>query len=108
MDSPGKAVMAVVLTIVGIMLFVGVLIGGRELGWWLKADSVNRQVKIDNTQTGTQQGWYDQVQKDIRDAAVLPDGPQKAAVVTDACKLIPRLTETYQTSDVVAFQQENC
>lgn len=108
MDSPARAAGAVVGILIGIILIVAILFGGRELGWWLKADNVNRQVRIDNTNIGTQQAWYDEVTEGMQDTVVLPDGPQKQAIVKKVCELIPRLTETYQTSNVLDYQQEYC
>lgn len=94
--------------ILAVIVFVAIVVGGYNAGWWLKKDQTNRQVKIDNQQLGTQTAWADEVRSDIKDAALLPEGPQRQVVVNEACELIPRLTETFLTPEIETFQMENC
>ena len=92
----------------GLLLIVAITVGGYQLGWWLKAENTNRQVKIDNLNTGTQTAWHDQATQDVRDFYILPDGPAKAHVRNEACDLIARLSDPYVDDTLDAFQMENC
>lgn len=97
------------LFLLGIVLLAGVVIGGRELNWWLRKDNVDRQVRIDNRNTGTQTAWADEAKNMIIDIELLPDGtPAKANLVRQTCDLIGRLTSPYQTDDLVSFQTQEC
>lgn len=96
-------------SLLGLALVVALAIGGRELGWWLKADNVNRQVKIDNTNVGTQTAWRDEVNELMNTIELLPEGAsQRGGLVNQACELADRLTDNYMTDQIAAFESANC
>lgn len=53
--------------LLAIALAVGIFWGGRELGWWLKADNTNRQAHIDRSNFAFQQTLRDEVTQHIAD-----------------------------------------
>lgn len=85
-----------------------ILVGGWQLGWWLNAKNTDRKVRIQNQNVGTQSAWQQQVTEDIRTVTLLEDGPQRRAVINEACLLASKLTDNFLTTDIVAFQANNC
>lgn len=97
--------------IVAIIASVAVLaIGGYQLGWWLKADSTERQVRVDNSNTGTQTAWHDQAIQGIRDYELVDPSNTAArgALRAQTCQLIARLADPYHDDIIVAFDNEEC
>jgi len=92
------------------LLVVGVIVGGYLGGWWLKKDTTDRRVRIENRNTGTQTAWRDEALDLMNQASLLPEGaPQRAALNRQACDLIGRLTGTYKTDDrIVTFEETEC
>lgn len=107
MNNPWRTAVAV---IVGLVLAIGVLVGGYQLGWWLKAENVERQVRVDNTNTGTQTAWRDEVLSSISDFELLDpaDTARRGAVRRQACEIIPRLGDEYYTPEIQAFDETEC
>jgi len=81
--------------------------------WWLRADTKDRTVQIDNHNTGAQTAWRDETLEHIAEIEVLHHSPQTSAAIaalTDsACDLIGRLTDTYRNDQrIVAFWEKEC
>ncbi len=83
-------------------------IAAWQLGWWLKAKNTDRGVRIQNQNVGTQSAWQQQVTEGIRTVALLEDGPQRRAVVNEACLLASKLTPNFRTASIDAFTAANC
>lgn len=98
-----------VLAIIGtIVIVVLVGIAAWQFSWFVAEKNTDRQVRIDNRNTGTQTAWHDQATSDVRDFFILPDGPAQAHVRVEACDLIARLADSYVDDNLNTFQQENC
>ena len=97
--------------IIGALILVVVIsVGGYQLGWWLKAENTERQVKIDNTNTGTQTAWHDQATQDIKEFYLLDESNTAARghLRQEACDYIARLSDPYLDSNLLEFQALEC
>lgn len=91
------------------LVVIGVCVALYLGFWWLRGDSTDRQVGIQNRNTGTQTAWRDEAVDLINEADLLPvDAPQRGALERQACELIDRLTDTYMTDRLVAFEEAEC
>ncbi len=102
---------AITTLVVAIIASVAVLaIGGYQLGWWIKADSTERQVQIDNSNTGTQTAWHDQAIQGIRDYELVDPSNTAArgALRNQTCELIARLSDPYRGDIIVMFYDKEC
>lgn len=102
--------MKAALAIAGVVvLAILVVVGGYQLGWWLKKDITDRQVGIDNRQKGTQTAWHDEAIDLMNQADLLPEGaPQAANLRKQACQLIARLSDPYLDDIIIEFQTLEC
>jgi len=111
MSAIGKVFVGIGIIVVAVAVTVGVAIGGRELGWWLKADNTNRQTKIENLSYSHQTALKDQVLNDAKDigkidAAIPFASPeykvtlkgQRIAIVADMCDAAGSLSGTVNLS----------
>lgn len=98
------------VTVLVVVALAGISLGGWQLGWWFKTQDTNRQVKLDNRNTGAQTAWRDEVERGIRDYALLSDAnpAQKNAVRNQTCDLIGRLVSVYKSDNIVQFESEHC
>ena len=115
---------AIVIGGVSIVLAGAVLFGGRELGWWLRADNTNRAAAISRTNTGTQSALideinhkYDEYKADKATASdpsldadtAARDNTQAAAVLNTVCddyrKLTPSYKATFDPQTLAVFNQ---
>ena len=105
-----KTVGIVFGVIFGLLFLVALAIGGRELGWWLRTDNTNRQVKIDNLNTGTQTAWHDQAIQDVKNFYLLDEAnsAQHGMLRNEACQYIARLSDPYLDDILVEFQAQEC
>ena len=96
--------------IVAVLVISAVSLIGWQVGWWFNAENVDRQVRVDNTNTGTQTAWHDEVLSSISDYELLDpaDTARRGAVRRQACELIPRLTDEYYTPEIQAFDEREC
>lgn len=102
-------VRGVFVGVLALAVFVAVIVGGYLGGWWLKKDTTDRQVGIDNRNVGTQTAWHDEAVDLINQASLLPsDAPQRASLERQACELIGRLTDPYRSDELVAFESQEC
>jgi hypothetical protein len=92
------------------LLFGAVGIVGWQVGWWLKSENVNRQVAIDNNNTGVQTAWHDEAMKTISDYELVDPANTAArgALENKACDLIGRLNDDYRNIQINTFERENC
>lgn len=106
-ESSVGAVLAVLAALV-VVVIVGV--GVWQFGWFVKEKDTDKQVQIDNRNTGTQTAWHDQAKQGIKDFKLLDPSntAQRGAIKNQVCDLIPRLTDPYRDDDIVAFQKEYC
>lgn len=96
---------------VGLFLLVTVLSGAAwQLGWIFKAESVDRQVRLDNSNKGTQTAWRDEAVNAINDYEVLEatDTARRGALRNKACSLIARLEDPYRDDIVIRFEIKEC
>jgi len=85
----------VLATIVTIMLVVGVVVGGYQLGWWLNSQSVNRNARIQQDSYGRQSALTTAVLReatDLQDPNLPP--AQRVALVAEFCINASMLTGT--------------
>lgn len=116
--SPVKWILA---TIGCLALLAGIVIGGWQLGWWMKSYSVSRNAQIYHNSYGAQSADEQQaqnlitqvstIQVQITDPAVPPAElpalrAQENNIITQACAIIENITQP--TPDVVSFASQNC
>lgn len=69
-DERGSAAVGVLATILGLLVLVGIVIGGYQLGWWLREQEVNRGAEIRRGSFEYQETRRDEV---VRQAGMLSD-----------------------------------
>lgn len=101
---------AIAATILITVVLVVAVVGVWRLGWFVKEKNTDKQVEINNHNTGTQTAWQDEVLKSIAefDAMDPANLAQWNALADKACNIIPRLTEPYKTESIKMFEQEHC
>lgn len=82
----GAVATAVLATILGLVLVVALIIGGWQLGWWLKKETVNRNAQINQGSYGRQVALVDDLTRKYAEVQNpnLPEN-QKQAIVTEMC-----------------------
>ena len=71
--------------------------------------SQERQVHLDNRNTGTQTAWHDQALSDVKDYYTVPaNSPAQAILREEACNLIGRLGSDYVDATLASFQAKEC
>ena len=105
-----KSLTAVLTGILAAVLVVGLGIAAWQLGWFVEAKNVDRQVKIDNRNVGTQTAWRDEARRTVASYAVVdPDNTAASgALRNQACGLIQRLRPDYLDADLSAFAAKEC
>lgn len=99
----------VLAAIAGVAVVALVLVGLYLGGWWLRKHSTDRQVGIDNRQTGTQTAWRDEAHDKVDDYLLLdPNSPAAGSLRSSACDLIGRLTDPYLDNDLTNFKATEC
>jgi type II secretory pathway component PulM len=100
----------VLATIGGLLLCVAIVIGGWQLGWWLKDETVNRNAQILQDSYGRQNALVEQVLDDIREVEAGNLPPQQVIAITaQICDSTAKLTGTIQLpQSAVAFTARNC
>lgn len=120
----GQVAVGILIGILALLLVVGIAVGGYQLNWWLKSQSVNRNAKINRTSYEVQQTYREEVQKDLQNVATddreIADPAYaaslaeiKAARIADVnvtCDHISRLTTSGAGVDptVTAFNTREC
>lgn len=101
---------SILLGLFAVIVIAVLAIGTWQLGWFVAEKDTDRQVQIDNRNKGTQTAWHDEVVKTIADYQLVDPANTAArgALRNKACDLIPRLTETYRDSNIVAFESQEC
>lgn len=97
--------------VLGVILLTAALaVGAWQLGWFVEEKNTDRQVHIDNRNTGTQTAWRDEAVKTVADYYLVPEGHPEAtgALRTKACGLIGRLRSDYLTPDLESFYAKEC
>lgn len=124
-DERGQVAVAVLLTIAALVLAVGIVVGGYQLGWWLKGNAVNRTAKINRTSYEVQQTYREKALDDIAsvravDAQIAEPSTaeavksqlraQRIAIVTQTCDAISRLTTSGAgvDPDIQSFHDGEC
>lgn len=76
-----------------LVVVIALIIGGWQLGWWLKENSVNRNTKINQDSYGRQVAIADSILDDVAEVqqAGLPDS-QRAAIIAQICQNAVMLT----------------
>ncbi len=119
MNNPWRTAVAV---IVGLVLAIGVLAGGYQLGWWLKEDRVNRTTDIANDSVARQSALQDELitlNQEIADIEVQignagPDQAQRLRAQVDAmqeqfCTAFGKFNHTMEIPTGVSIRaQEEC
>jgi hypothetical protein len=109
-NENGNVVLWVLLGILGLILFIALMFGGRELGWWLAEDNVKRQTKILDESVGRQDALRSKMLRDIeavRELDTYEQTPaitaQREALVDGVCFNAQKLNEdTINVSDSVS------
>jgi hypothetical protein len=112
----------VTLGVLGVLLFIGVVVGGYQLGWWLKEERVNRDTSIANESLARQQARVDEVLDladeiadiDVQIVLVTPEQAvpiqaQRAALVDNFCDAYGGLTGRLTVpQSVVTLNAQEC
>lgn len=96
--------------VVSIVLVVAIAIGGWQLKWWMRSETVNRNAQINQESFNRQNALIEQILDDIKDAetAGIPAG-QRIAIVDQICDSAAKLTGTIQLSpNAQAFINQEC
>lgn len=120
----GQAATAALATILGLVLIVGLAIGGWQLGWFLKSETVNRNAKINRTSYEVQQTYHEKVLSDMDDVRRLDSQisdrayadqvfelrAQRIAAIRVTCDHISRLTTSGAglDPDIQSFDTKEC
>ena len=100
----------ILTSIIGFLLCIGIIIGGWQLGWWLKSETVNRNAVILQDSYGRQNALVEQVLDDIREVEAGNLPPQQVIAITaQICDSTAKLTGSIQLpQSAVAFTARNC
>ncbi len=93
-----------------VVLVVVIVIGGWQLGWWIKGASTDRNARIQQNTYGRQNALVEAVLDDIKDAETpgIPV-PQRKAIVDQVCDNAAKLTGSIQLSaDAASFVAKEC
>lgn len=83
----------------GLVLVALVVVGGWQLGWWLKSESTDRNARIQQNTYGRQNALVEQILDDIKDAETAGIPPaQRKAIVDQVCDSAAKLTGSIQLS----------
>lgn len=81
----------------GLVVIVALTIGGWQLGWWLKDETVNRNAQILQDSYGRQNALVEQTLDDIREVEAGNLPPQQVIAITaQICDSAAKLTGTIQ------------
>lgn len=105
-----KVTAGVLAAILGLILLVGLSIAAWQLNWFVAEKNLERQVHLDNRNTGTQTAWHDEAINAVTDfETTSEDYPAgRGALRTKACNLIERLTDDYLDDSLASFQAREC
>lgn len=114
----------IVGTLVGLALIAGIIVGGYQLGWWLKGNAVNRNAAINRQSYEVQQTYREKALDDVTSVRAIDTQianpaykadiaqlqAQRAAVVSQTCDAISRLTTSGAgvDPDVQSFHDQEC
>lgn len=100
----------VTAALLALALLAALAVGGWQLGWWLKSESVNRNAKIQQDSYGRQNALVEQILDDVAEAQD-PNLPasQRAAITDQVCDSAAKLTGSIQlTAGAASFIAANC
>jgi len=112
-------------SILALVLIAGIVVGGYQLGWWLKKNAVNRNAKINRQSYEVQQTYHEESIRDMASVRAIdtqlaepgttPDlraqlQAQRMAIVTQTCDAISRLTISGAgvDPDIQSFHDKEC
>ncbi len=123
-NERGSTTVVVLAVILGLVILAGVIVGGYQLGWWLRKNEVNRSAKINRQSYEVQQTYREKALDDITgvreldaqiaDPAYASDVPQlraaRVALIRETCDAISRLTTSGAgvDPDVQSFHDQEC
>lgn len=83
---------------------------GWQVGWWFRAENIDREVNVQNRNVGTQTAWRDEARNAITDFQLIDpaNGAARGSLRIKACGLIDRLTDNYRDQDLVTFETKEC
>jgi len=104
------------------VVVTGIVVGGWQLGWWMKAAATNRNAHIYQHSYGAQSAFVQQLSQAVRDVADVdvqiadPHTPaselpalrdQRAAIIEQACDTAARVTSPLP-DPLASFVASNC
>jgi hypothetical protein len=97
-------------TIIGILVMIAIVIGGWQLGWWLKSETVNRNAVILQDSYGRQNALVEQILDDVREVEAGNLPPQQViAITSQICDSAAKLTGSIQLPQSAAsFVAREC
>ncbi len=110
MKDKGNIFSSTAVVVVTLVLIIAVVVGGYQLGWWLKEDSVNRNAQINQDSYNRQNALVEQILDDIREVEQggLPDS-QRKAIIAQICDSADKLTGTVPVgANAEQFIAVNC
>lgn len=95
--------------LLALIVVVAIGVAGWQFDWWLAEKNVDRQVRIENRNTGSQTAWRDRINTLLVDIETVgEDQPARQAMIHEACTLSGRLTDNYLTDQIEQFQIDYC
>lgn len=84
---------AVAIGVGALTLTAGLAVGGYQLHWWLRDQSVNRTAEINQDSYGRQNALVEQILDDVKEAQdpAIP-AAQRIAIVDQICNSATKLT----------------
>jgi hypothetical protein len=100
----------ILTSIIGVLLCVGVIIGGWQLGWWLKSETVNRNAVILQDSYGRQNALVEGILDDVRETEMGNLPPQQVVAITSQiCDSAAKLSGSIQLPpNAASFVAREC
>ena len=104
-----KRTTIVLAALLGIALVVAIAIGGWQLKWWMRSETVNRTAQINQDSYQRQNALIEGILDDISEAQGNLPSAQRIAIVDQVCDSAAKLTGSIQLpASALAFIAQEC
>jgi hypothetical protein len=94
------------LSVVGLLLLVGIVVGGWQLGWWLNKANANKQYEVNTHTQQYQAGLISQERDDVIGWEQATDANQRDLIKGQFCTIYLNLTQP--PADLVFANSKIC